>query len=89
MVGGWNLCFGHFGVRCVVVGGVGGVVLSHVLAFFRELCVGIGGRGIRLLLVVDGLFRVVGILGGRAGGGVRLGVGWLYFLRREWVRGAY
>ena len=42
-----------------------------------------------LLLVEDGLLRVVDILGGRAGGDVTLGAGWLYFLRREWVREAY
>ena len=88
VVGGWKLCFGQFGVGWVVGEEVFGVVLSRFLAFSGGFCVGMGGEWwwwAWLLFVVDGLLRVVGIHGGRAGGDVSLGVGWMCCLRRGWV----
>ena len=41
-----------------------------------------------LLVRVADLLRVVSVFGGRAGGAVWLGVGWVCFLRRAWVLGA-
>ena len=90
VVGGWNLCLGLCGVEWVVGVGVYGMVSSHFLAFFGGFCVDMGGEGwwwVWLLVVVDGLLRVVSILGGEAGGVVSLGAGWVCFLWYEWVRG--
>ncbi len=87
--GGWSLCFGHFGGEGVVGVGVCGVVSSRFFAFFGGCSVGMGGKGwwwVYLFVVVVVRFRVVGMVGDRAGSETSLEVGWVCLLRRERVR---
>ena len=91
VVGGWILCFGRVGVVWVEGRWGSRAGESHSLGFFGgccdSVCVG-GWWRVRLLVVVGGLLRVLGLCSGGVGVAVCLGVGWVCFVRRVRALGA-
>ena len=80
VVGGWILCLERFGVGWVLGEWVSRVGRSRSLGFFEGFCGSMDGGGwlwLWLLVWVEGLLRVVIVVGGGAGGVVSLGVGWV------------